>query len=271
MAKQTHCPKCNAELPRKGRFCLECGLDLYEEGIHHAPSPWLPIVVVVLVLGGIVAFLASRPGEPKRPPEEREVRELTADLLARVASADYRAIVERYCEPDAKHYERNDDLLGEIVRGSGAPGLNVFRATCLDNMGETHKFVDKYRAEHPEYIARLLAAITFEDGALRTSLGGTAFGSQRTQLFLAWFLELAFSDADAEHASIERVEWSDGPDGEPLLAVTLHYPEPVQALPGVPNPAIIAWRRLGEGRWAITLTDETLLQELLDLLRRVKL
>ncbi len=60
MTRQTHCPKCNAELPRKGQFCLDCGLDLYDEGIHHAPSPWFPIIVVALVIFLSIAFSLVR-------------------------------------------------------------------------------------------------------------------------------------------------------------------------------------------------------------------
>lgn len=271
MTRQTHCPKCNAELPRKGRFCLECGLDLYDEGIHRAPSPWFPILAVALLAAGLVVFLAIRSRGPQLPPEEREVRKLTATVLRLAAKGDYATVVERYCRPDETRYSRNSDLLREAVRGSGAPGLNVFRATCMNDPEEAGKFVEKYKTTHVDYIVQLLAAITFDDGALRTSLGGTAFGSQRTDTFLAWFLERVFAGADTAHAKVVRAEWTTGPDGEPLLTVTVHYPEAVETLPGVPSPAVIAWRRIGEGTWALTLTDETNLQELLDLLRRAKL
>jgi len=271
VTRQPQCPKCNADLPRKGRFCLECGLDLYDEGIHHPPSPWFPIIVVALILGGIVAFLATRPRQPKLPPEERQVRKLTTDLLALAAEGDYAAIVERYCRPDQRRYDKNSDLLRDVVRGSGAPGLNVFRATCMDNPEEAAKFVDRYEAPHPDYIAELLADITFEDGALRTSLGGTAFGAQRTDRFLAWFLERVFREADAANAQIVEADWATAADGESLMTVTVSYPEPVEAQPAVPSPTVIRWRRIDEGKWAVTLTDETNLQELLDLLRRAKL
>ena len=271
MSLQAQCPKCNAELPRRGRFCLECGLDLYEEGLHSPPRHWVAVLVIVLLAGGVVALLATRPPSEDVPPEERAVRRLTADLLELAAAGRHAAIVEHFCEPDKPHYEKAGGLLGEIVRGSGAPGLNVFRATCMDDLEEATKFVDRYKAEHPEYIVRLLAAITFEDGALRTKLGGAAFGSQRTDLFLAWFLERVFADAEPGGAEIVKVEWTRGLADEPLLTVTLRYPEPPETLPGVPSPTVISWRRLGEGAWAITLTDETNLQELLDLLRRAKL
>jgi len=271
VSRQTHCPKCNAELPAKGRFCLECGLDLYEEGIHKAPSPWFPILVAGLIVAGVVAFLATRPKQKADPPEVRQVREATADLLALAADGKFETIAARYCKPDTPRYERNNDLLGEIVRGGGAPGLNVFRATCLNNREETAKFVDKYKTEHPELIGELLEAITFEDGALRTDLGGTAFGTQRTDLFLAWFLGRVFANAEPAKAAVGKIAWDTSPAGESLLYVNVGYPEPPETLPGVPSPTVIPWRRLGEGKWAITLTDEARLQELLDLLRRVKL
>lgn len=271
MSRQTHCPKCNAELPRRGRFCLECGLDLYDEGIHHAPSPWFPILVVVLIAGGVIALVAIRGRKPDRAPEERAVRERTADVLALAAAGDYETIVDRYCKPDEAHYQHTTELLREIVRGSGAPGLNVFRATCMDNLEEASKFVERCEADHPEYTVRLLAAITFEDGALRTSLGGTAFGSQRTDLFLAWFLERVFADADPAEAEIFKTGWETGPGGEALMVVHLRYPEPPETLPGVPSPTVLPWRRLGDDDWALAITDETNLQELLDVLRRAKL
>jgi hypothetical protein len=270
VTKHTQCPKCGAELPRKGQFCLECGLDLYAEGIHRPPGPWVPLLLLVLAAGGVVAFLATRPRE-QMPPEERLVRDHTAELLRLAHEGNYTEMVQRFFEPDRPRYERTGELLRNAVRGDGAPGLNVFRATCMDNLEEAAKFVRRHKAEHPELLVRMLAAITFKEGALRTSLGGTAFGTQRTELFLAWFLELAFGEADTANAQVTDVAWRDGPDGEPLLVATVRYPQPAAPLPGVPDPTVIPWRRLGEGKWVVLFDAEAPLRELLALLRRVKL
>ena len=271
MTKPTECPKCQAELPRKGRFCLECGLDLYDEGIHRPPSPWVPLLVVALVVGGVVAVLATRSGAPKLPPEERQVRELTTDLLRLVHDGKHAEIVTRFCEPDTEQFARTTLALREIVRGRGAPGLNVFRATCMNNMEEAKKFVQRYAPEHPEFVVAVLVAVTFQDGALRTSMGGTAFGAQRVELFVAWYLDQTFAGLDASLAEIAGVEWRDGPDGKPLLTATVQYVETPQPLAGLPDPRVLPWRRLGEGKWALAYATDTLLDEVLAFLQRVKL
>lgn len=271
MTKPTQCPKCSAELPRKGRFCLECGLDLYDEGIHRPPSPWLPLLVVALVVGGVVALVATRARTPKAPPEERLVRAATADLLRLVHDGEYAEIVQRFCEPDAAHFEHTASQLSEIVRGRGAPGLNIFVATCRNNPEEANKFVRRYGAEHPDYVMAVLAALTSDDGPVRTLLGKPAFGKDGASLFLAWFLKLAFAGLDTSLAEITDVGWCDGPDGKPLLAVTVRYVGPSESLAGMPDPRDIPWRRLGEGKWALAFGDDTLLDEVLALLQRVKL
>ena len=270
MSRPTHCPKCNVELPRKGRFCLECGLDLYEEGLHRPPFPWGPILVGLLAVGGVAAAVVLWPRGPKLPPEQLAVTQATAELLRLAAADDYTRIVERYCEPDTQRFEKTDALLREIARGSGAPGLNLFRATCKDNYEEARKLVDKYQTEHPDYITALLAEMTFEGGAFRTWLG-TAFGTERSRVFLAWYLSVVFGDADTAGAKVVKAEWGRGAADEPLMRVTVHYPKLGDRPPGLPEPTVIPWRDLGGGAWALVLTDEPLLQELLDLLRRIKL
>jgi len=60
--KPARCPKCEAELPRRGRFCLECGCDLYAEGVRRPPPPLVPIALIALAVGivAVLAVLASR-------------------------------------------------------------------------------------------------------------------------------------------------------------------------------------------------------------------
>lgn len=270
MTRPTHCPKCDAELPRKGRFCLECGLDLYEEGLHRPPFPWAAILLGLLVVGGLAAAVALWPRGKKLYPEQRAVIDATTNLLALATRGDYSEIAERYCEPDAERFGKTGALLSEIARGSGAPGLNVVRATCKDNFEELQKLVKKYEPAHPAYVSELLAELTFENGAFRTWLG-TAFGSERSRVFLAWYLAMVFGDSDTAGAKVVKAEWGDGPDGKPVMRVTVHYPKLGERPPGLPAPTVLPWRDLGDGEWTLALTDETLLQEVLDLLRRIKL
>jgi len=272
------CPQCHAQLPRRGRFCLECGYDLYERGVRRPPSVLLPIALgVLLVVAFGVWFVARDPGE-RRPPEYHEVMGLTQELLRLAAKGEYRTIVSRFYEPDAAVYQKTGDLLREIVRGSGAPGLNLFRAATTNDPNEADTFCRKYNVQHREYVGGLLGALGFDDGLLRTKLGGT-FGEQRTQDFVAWYLFLAFrSVAEPDKAEVADARWETRADDEHLYRVALRFPEPLGELPpapipGVADPAKLEWRRLGEGRWALTLgclDDHFRLEEVLALLQRVK-
>jgi hypothetical protein len=270
LTKPTRCPKCNAELPAKGQFCLECGLDLYAEGVHHAPFPWLAILIV-LTLAGVGVLVAMWPRAPKAPPENEEVARLTEEVLRLAADGKYREIVQRYCVPDAARLEKAGAALREIVRGQGAPGLNLFRATCMDDLDEAKKFVQRFGAEHPDYAVQLLAAIVFQGGSLRTSLGGTQFGAQRTEEFLAWYLGLAFRDVDAGGAQVLSVRWQDSPGGESLLVASVRYPTLPDPVSGVAEVTSIPWRRLPDAKWALALGEQAHLDEVLALLMKAKL
>jgi hypothetical protein len=278
VSKTTVCPQCHAQLPRRGRFCLECGADLYEQGVRRPPMHIIPITLVVLAFAGLAVYLAlHEPGE-RQPPEYREVTQLTREVLRLAAASDYRTIVGRYYEPDAERYKRTDELLREIARGSGAPGLNLFRAQCMDDPEEAEKFIKKYAVEHVEYAAGLLGALAFQDGALRTRLGAQ-FGSERTLNFVAWYLSLAFGSVEPDKAEVADARWDVQADKEHLYVVTLRFPEPLDPtalpspIPGVADPRRLVWRRLEEGKWVLTLgclEDHFLLEDILALLQRVK-
>ena len=64
------------------------------------------------------------------------MRAATSDVLRLVHDGEYGEIVQRFCEPDTEHFERTASQLSEIVRGRGAPGLNIFVATCRNNPEE---------------------------------------------------------------------------------------------------------------------------------------
>jgi len=271
MTRDAQCPKCNAALPRKGRFCLECGLDLYAEGLRQAPSPWPLILVGVGLLAAGIVYLATQRGGHRDDPEVREVQAATRELLQLVADKKPDEIVRRFFQPDTKQFQKTGDALRDIIREKGAQGLLFFRASCHDDAKEAESLVRKYGAAHPQYILGLLGALAFQDGALRTFAGGTAYGNQRTEAFLDWYVRLAFEGADAKNARIDDVRWQEMPDGESLLVAKVAYPEPPKTVPGLPDPTILPWRRLGEGRWALAFGESDLhFDELLDFLQRLK-
>lgn len=271
MAKTTQCPRCNAELPPKGRFCLECGCDLYGEGLRRPPLPWLPGLLVLAAVAGIAAVLLVRSRGPALPPEERLVREMTRELLQLAADGNYGEIVRRFHQPNEPEYAQVGAALREIVRGRGTPGLNLFRATCMDNHDEARKLVDRYHPQDPDYVVAVLTAIAFQDGALRTTLGGTLVGAQRTEEFCAWHLGLAFRGVDARNAQIESVQWQDGSGAERRLAVAIRYPEAPATMPGLIDPTLLSWRWIREGTWALTFPNRLNAEEVLKLLEQIKL
>jgi hypothetical protein len=269
MTRDAQCPKCNAALPRKGRFCLECGLDLYAEGVRQPPSPWPLILVGVALAAAGVAYLVTRPAA-RDAPELQEVQALTQELLQLAADRKYEDIVRRFFEPDTKQFQKTGDALRDIVREKGAQGLLFFRASCHDDPKEAENLVRKYGTEHPQYILGLLGALAFQDGALRTFAGGTAYGSQRTEAFLAWYTRLAFERVDAKDAQIADLGWQ-GQDAPDILVAKVTYTQPPKAVPGLPDPTVLPWRRLSDGRWALAFGEsEHHFDELLDFLQRLK-
>ncbi|NQT51227.1 zinc ribbon domain-containing protein [bacterium] len=264
MSKTMICPQCHAQLPKSGRFCLECGCDLYDLGVRRPPAHIVPIVLVMVAFGVLVAYaVLHRPGEAD-DPDRKEVVALTEDVLRRVASGtrdDYRAMVSRYYQPDAERYAKTGHLLRDVVRGSGAPGLRLFQAACMDDTEEADKLCRKYGVPDREYVAGLLGALVFQDGALRTELGGTQFGAQRTLDFVAWYLFLAFRPEDPSQLEVADARWEQVTHGgttENLYVVTLRprasgSSDLPPAIAGVASARRLAWRRLGSGKWALTL------------------
>jgi len=273
----TQCPKCNVELPARGRFCLECGCDLYLAGVRRPPLPWvkgLVLLGVVATLLGLVV-LGTRGASSRRsreaPPEERAVRDLTRELLHLAASGNYGDIVRRFYRPNTEEFARLDALLQEIVRGKGAPGLSVFRAQCTDDLGEARKLVERQGTEHPDYVVGVLAALTFQDGALRTSLGGSLVGAQRAEDFAAWHLSLAFHSVGAAGAQLGNARWQDVPGRGTLFVVDARYPEPPRLVPGVVDPTTLCWRPTEGGGWALSFGGPLGLDEVLAFLLKLKL
>lgn len=272
----TQCPKCNAELPPKGRFCLECGCDLYRAGARRPPIAWGRNAAI---LAGAVALLAlivlASQGRifsssPEAPPEERAVRGLAREVLRLAAEGRFAELVRRYYAPNVEEFRRVEAALQEVVRGRGAPGLNLFRAACLDDLKEAKKLVDRFGTAHPEYVVGVLSAITFQGGALEATLGGALLGSQRAEDFCAWHLGLAFRGVDAKAAQLGEVSWQDGPAGERLLAVAVRYPEPPRPIPGVVDPSTLRWRLTPEGVWALSFGSDLGLGEVLAFLLKAK-
>jgi len=271
------CPKCNAELPAKGRFCLECGCDLYRAGVRRPPIPWAKALVALAgVLGLLALVLLAAPSRvltrsAELPPEERAVRGLTRELLQLAADGRFSDLVRRFCQPNAEEFRRIGELHQEIVRGRGAPGLSLFRASCTDDIEEARKLVDRLGTEHPAYVVGVLAALTFQDGALRATLGGAPLGAQRAEDFCAWHLATAFRGVDTKRAEITGVQWRDGPDGQRLLAVAIRYPEPPKLIPGILDPTALSWRLTPDGGWALSFGNALLLDEVLAFLLKMKL
>jgi len=269
--KPARCPKCEAELPRRGRFCLECGCDLYAEGVRRPPPPLVPIALIALAVGvvAVLAVLASR--RSTEAPEERVIRAKTQRLLALAAEKKFGEIVREFYMPNRREFEAVDRELGEIVRGSGAPGLNIFRASVADDLEEARKFVERYETPHLDYVVGVLAAICFRDGALRTSLGGALVGAQRAETFLAWHLGIAFLGLEPAKASITSIRADQAPDGSPMFVVSIHYPGQREAPAGVVDLSELRWIQADGGTWTLTFGHTFHLDEVLDLLQRVKL
>ncbi|NQT87705.1 zinc ribbon domain-containing protein [bacterium] len=277
MSRATDCPKCSASLPRRGRFCLECGLNLYEEGVRRRPVPWLPILAAIVAASLTAVYIVAQSRKPSLPPENEQVRALTSNLMKLLSEKEFREVVRLYCEPDKEQYDEVHRLLGNIVRGeSGSHGLNIFRTRCMaaneeNRFKEAERFAREFGAKNVEYVVAVLAALTFPKGDLRGELGGTLTGTDRTDAFLTWYLGVVFHKMDLTDAEVTEVGWEKGPQGDMLMVATMSYIEPVQLVPTLPDPTDIPWRRLGEGKWALTLTNQHLLAEVLAVLSRAKI
>ncbi|MFP4055532.1 MAG: hypothetical protein ACLF0G_01550 [Candidatus Brocadiia bacterium] len=247
MPKPTQCPKCSAELPRKGRFCLECGLDLYEEGLRRRPLPWVPILVAAALAGAAVAYLATRSEREDEPPEFAAVRERTREVLRLAGEGDYTTIAARHMEPHADRFEAIREALLAIYRDQQVK-LKMVRT----RRDELDKLVSDYRAEHPEYIARLFRDLTDSQGMLFDIFAGKLDSTQSARKFLAWYLALAFDGVDASQGTIADLRWTRGPEGRSALVAQLRYPQAPRPLDGVADPTLLPWRLI-DGEWVLVL------------------
>lgn len=282
MPRAAQCPKCNAALPRKGQFCLECGFDLYAEGVRKPPSPWILILVGLGVVTAVVAYLVARSAGPRLDPDAREVQAVTREFLRLAADKKHDEIVRLFFEPDATHFKETGDELRGIVGEKGAVGLLKFHSLCCGNREEANNLKEANirmsncgtpeQQDIRQYLLGLLGALEFKKGQLRGIADGTVYGKKRTTAFLAWYVGFSFEGADMEKAEIaELVGWREPPGGgEKLYYVNLRYPRPPEVIPGLPDPAVLHWRRLDSGRWVLAFDEYDFhFRELLDFLQRL--
>lgn len=263
----TQCPKCKAALPRRGQFCLDCGLDLYADGIRRRPIPWFRIFAIPAVAAGALAVLIIGPCKSETTPEVQAVVGQTRDLLGLLAQKDYARVVERHFRSNAERYASAEELLRQISRGDGAQGLKNAQSHGFRNYEETLAYVRKHGTRDPEYIAALLYTIVSHPDP------NPWMSSERTERFFEWYLERAFGNCDVAKAQVtaEGARWEEG-----KMTVTVQYPEPVTPAPGTADPRVLRWR-LASGGWGgcgrqravLDFGDDDHLSELLDLVKRL--
>jgi len=297
VSKETHCPKCSATLPRRGRFCIECGLDLYREGIRRSPFVWLRVGGCGLV-ALLLAVLVLNPFKP--PPPEKQAVELTKQFLELLKAEDYGGIVERFYKPDTVRFRRVEDRLWEITCGEGAHGLwNVFgnwRLRQFNGFGDARDYVEKHGARHRDYVAALLYAVAYHlDANGKKIADPEQFRiGPRAQRFYTWYLRHAFRPVDLRQIDLDNVEIrlvnaspEPGPGGEDgaeeeqdargalLYDVRVIYPSIGPLLPDFDDPTLIRWRySLGNAGgcrsrpvYTLTLGGEDRLDDVLEFLK----
>ena len=233
-------------------------------------------IIVAAIAGLVILRWAGKGQEPEpeaAPPEIRQVIEHTRELLRLVANKDGAEIVRRFYKPDTERYGKTSELLWEIVRGSGAKGLAVFKANSRDDYEVGRKVVREYGTRNPDYVASVLAAICFADGALNRSFGPKV-GQGRTDAFIgSFYMSLVFHNVDVGTATIAGAVREDDPEDRQIITVTVRYPENPATMPGVASPTSIPWRRLPDGQWTLDLgsAEQYLLEEVVDFLRRCQL
>jgi len=265
--KQSECPKCKAALPRRGQFCLECGLDLYAEGLRRKPIPWLQVLLVAAIAGGVLAVLVIGPGKPQAAPEVEAVIARTRDLLRLLADRNYAAVVDGYFKTNSARFAEVEELLRESARGAGAQGLKNAQSHGFRDLNAALAYVRKHGTKHPDYIARLLYTIVSHPEP------NPWLSPRRAERFFEWYLEQAFGAADVAKAQLDTADarWEEG-----RLTVKVRYPEPVAPPPGVEDPSVLHWR-LVTGGWGGCTTQRLILEfgtddhlgEFLDLLKRL--
>jgi hypothetical protein len=264
----TQCPKCKATLPRRGQFCLDCGLDLYAEGLRHKPFPWLQVLAIPAVVGGVLAVLIIGPCKSSdTAPEIDTVVEQTKDFLRLVGEKDYAAAAERFLVANRARAGEVEEKLREAVRGAGAQGLKNAQSHGFRSLDETAAYVRKHTNRHPEYLAKLLYAVVSHGDP------NPWLSAQRTERFLAWYLDQAFGGVDAAKAqlSTQDARWEDG-----VLTVRVRYPEEAAPPPGVADPSVLRWRLAGAAwggcgkqRAVLDFGADDHLGDFLDLLKRL--
>ncbi|MBM4036986.1 MAG: hypothetical protein FJ290_00605 [Planctomycetes bacterium] len=265
--KATECPKCKTALARRGQFCLNCGLDLYAEGLRHRPIPWFRIIAAPAVVAGVLAVLIIGPCKSETAPEVQVVVEQTGELVRLLRDKDYGQVVSRFLRANTARFEDAEELLRQCARGAGAQGLKNAQSQGFRNLDEALAYVRKHGTKHPEYTARLLYTIVSHPEP------NPWLSAQRTARFFEWRLEQAFGDADLAKAQVVPgdARWEGG-----MLAVGVQYPEPVLPFLGIPDPSVLRWRLAGSG-WAgcgrqgavLDFDAHDELAELLDLLKRL--
>lgn len=267
--KADQCPKCKAALPRRGQFCLDCGLDLYAEGLRHRPVPWFHIIAVPIVAAGVLAALIIGPCKGEGAPEVAAVLAQTRELLRLLADGDHAQVVQRYYRANAERFGAAEERLRQIARGEGAPGLKKAQAHGFRNLDEVLAYVRKHGTRNPECIARLLHAIV-SHGEPNPWLS-----PRRVDRFFEWFLEQQFAGLDVSRADVSAATagWDEG-----VLVVNVRYPQTPKPLGGLPDPSAFRWRLItsswgGCTRHSVMLDYggevEDRLSEFLDFLKRL--
>ncbi len=264
--KATQCPKCKAELPRRGQFCLDCGLDLYGEGVRHRPFPWLKVLGIPAAVAIIAAaFVIGSRGKDETAPEVEAVVGQTREFLGLLAQKDYGAAVERFVKANSARYKEAEEKLWQIVRGAGAQGLKNAQSQGFRSLEAATTYVRKHRTAHPDYIGKLLYTIV--------SHPEPWLAPRRAHRFFEWYLEQSVGDTDVANARLaaQDARWDEG-----LLVVKVQYPGGPKPFPGAADLGELRWR-LAIGGWGgcartrvvLDLGGDDHLDELLGFLKRL--
>ncbi|MBM4033105.1 MAG: zinc ribbon domain-containing protein [Planctomycetes bacterium] len=265
MANQ--CPKCKAELPRRGRFCVDCGLDLYAEGLRHRPIPWFPIIALPVVVAGVLAVLIIGPCKGETAPEVDAVVGQSREFLRLLADKDYARVVDRFLKANSARYAEVEEKLRQCMRGAGAQGLKNAQSHGFRNLDEVFVYVKKHSSRSPEYVAHLLHAIVSH------AEPNPWLSPRRAEVFYEWYLAQAFGGADLGKAQLAATDarWEEG-----MMTVKVRFPEPPKVLPGVADPSVLRWRLVSGGwggcerqRAVLDFAPDDRLNDLLDLLKRL--
>ncbi len=230
---QAQCPKCKAALPRRGQFCVECGFDLYADGVRRRPVPWLSIIAIPVVVAGVLAVLIIGPCKSESVPEVEVVIEQTKDLLRLLGEKHYGEVVDRFLKANGERFSEAEEKLRQIARGDGAQGIKNAQSHGFRNQDEAFAYVRKHVTRHPEYVAKLLYTIVSHPEP------NPWLSPRRADRFFEWYVEQEFGRAEVAKAQLGTggARWEEG-----ALTVSVRYPEPPKVLPGVADPGVLRWR-----------------------------